>query len=246
MDSSKLEAAGKKYAPVLAEARRRVVVTAVVFAVATLVGFIFYEPIIKLLLGVLALQGVNVVFTSPFQFINLAISCGAAMGLLVAVPLLIMQTLFFLKPGLRKPEYRLVARLVPLALGLFFLGFGFGVVIMRWQIEIFLSRSVALGIGNILDISRLLSTVMVTAGLMGLGFQFPIILLGLMRLGVVERKQVAGKRLWVYLAAFIFTMFLPADSVLVDLILTLPLVGLFELTLMLERVMGRAGRVRAD
>lgn len=239
MDSSSFKAAGEKYAPVLAEARRRVVVTAVVFAVATLVGFIFYEPIIKLLIGVLSLEGVNVVFTSPFQFINLAMSCGAATGLIVAVPLLIMQTLFFLKPALRTREYRLVAKLVPLALGLFFLGFGFGVMIMRWQIEIFLSRSVALGIGNILDISRLLSTVMVTAGLMGLGFQFPIVLLGLMRLGVVERQQVAGKRLWVYLAAFIFTMFLPADSVLVDVLLTLPLVALFELTLILARWGGK-------
>ena len=108
---------------------------------------------------------------------------------------------------------------------------------MKWQIQIFLGRSNTLGIGNILDISKLLSVVLLTSAIMGIGFQSPIALLTLMRLKVLKEAQVARQRPWVYLGAFIFALLLPIDSVVADIILTLPLVILFEVTLILHKVM---------
>ena len=236
MESPELKAIIDKYAPFLAEVRRRVFFTLAVFAVSTLAGFVFYEKIIKFLIGALSLEGINIVFTSPFQFINLAISCGIATGLIVALPLFIAQTLSFLKPALKQKEYTLVVRFLPFSIALFLIGFSFGALIMKWQIEIFLSRSIALGIGNILDISRLLTTVLMTSALMGIGFQFPLILLALLRLRFINHRQLASKRPWVYLCSFIFTMFLPPDSILADVLLSLPLIGLFELTLILNHI----------
>jgi sec-independent protein translocase protein TatC len=183
----------------------------------------------------LSLQGVNIVFTSPFQFINLAISSGVASGLVAAFPLIIVQFLSFLKPALRKKEYKMVINLLPFSIFLFLLGFTFGAIIMRWQVQIFLARSVSLGIGNVLDISHLLSVVIMTSAFMGVGFQFPIVLLILMFLGVIKRHHLSKQRPWVYLGSFIFALFLPPDSILADFILTLPLVILFELTLLLNR-----------
>lgn len=228
-----------KYTRFLAEAKKRIIFTLCVFVAATLAGFAFYEQIIKFLIDILSLSGINIVFTSPFQFINLAIACGIASGLVLSFPLLIAQILFFLKPALREKEYNMLVRFLPISLLLFLAGFVFGTLIMKWQIEIFLERSVSLGIGNILDISRLLSTVLLTAVLMGIGFQFPIILLLLMRLGIVKRQGLAGKRAWVYLGSFIFAIILPPDSILADILLSLPLIILFELTLMLDWVFSR-------
>ena len=225
-----------KYSPFLKEVRRRLFFTLAVFAVATLAGFVFYEPIIKFLIEALSLKGINIVFTSPFQFINLAVSCGVATGLIVALPLFIAQILSFLKPALKQKEYTLVVRFLPFSIALFLIGFSFGALIMKWQIEIFLARSVALGIGNILDISRLLTTVLMTSALMGIGFQFPLVLLALIRLRLIDHRQLAGKRLWVYLGSFIFTLFLPPDSILADILLSLPLIVLFELTLILDHI----------
>jgi sec-independent protein translocase protein TatC len=107
---------------------------------------------------------------------------------------------------------------------------------MKWQIEIFLAQSVSLGIGNMLDISRLLSVVMITSALMGVAFQTPIILLILLRLGIINRAKLAKARPWVYLGSFIFAILLPPDSILADILLTLPLVILFEFTLLLNRI----------
>jgi sec-independent protein translocase protein TatC len=234
--SPELQAAINKYSPFLMEVRKRLLFILSIFAITMIAGFAFYEQIVKFLVNFLSLQGVNIVFTSPFQFINLAIACGVASGLIAAFPLIINQFLSFLKPALKKDEYQMVVNLLPFAIFLFIVGFAFGAIIMRWQVQIFMGRSVSLGIGNVLDISRLLSVVIMTSTLMGVGFQFPVVLLILMHLGVIKHSQLKKQRPWVYLGSFIFALFLPPDSILADFLLTLPLVILYEITLILNRI----------
>lgn len=235
-ETSELKVFIERYSPFLREIRKRIFFMLFFFAVAMLVGFIFYENIIKFLINILSLKGINIVFTSPFQFINLAINCGIATGLVFIFPLLIYQILSFLRPALKIKEYKMVIRFLPFFIILFLIGFSFGVLIMKWQIQIFLARSISLDIGNILDISRLLSTVLLTSILMGIGFQFPLILFLLMHIGIIKHNQLSKQRLWVYLSSLIFAIFLPPDSILVDLLLALPLVILFEVTLILNHI----------
>ena len=153
------------------EVKRRVFFVLSIFIIATFIGFSFYEQIVKFMVDFLSLEGVNIVFTSPFQFINLAISSGVITGLIAAFPLIIAQVLAFLKPALKKKEYKIILGFLPFAIILFLIGFTFGALIMKWQVEIFLGRSASLGIGNVLDISHLLSIVLITSALMGIGFQ---------------------------------------------------------------------------
>jgi sec-independent protein translocase protein TatC len=233
-----------KYSPFFKEIRKRVFITLSVFIVAMFAGFIFYEKIIKFLIDILSLRGINIVFTSPFQFINLAFSCGFATGLVVVLPLLIAQVLSFLKPALRRKEFRMVVGFLPFSVVLFLIGFIFGAIIMKWQIEIFLARSISLGIGNMLDISGLLTTILLTSALMGIGFQFPIILSLLIRIGVIKHRELSKKRPWIYLGSFIFALFLPPDSILADVLLSLPLIILFEFTLILNRVFDKKKEVK--
>lgn len=234
VESSAADALIDKYSPFLIEARKRLVFSLSVFAIATVVGFIFYENIIRFLIGSLGLRGINIVFTSPFQFINLSISCGVTVGIIIVSPLLIAQVLSFLRPALKHKEFNKVIGLLPFSIFLFFTGFIFGALIMRWQIQIFLEKSISLGIGNLLDISSLLTTILLTSALMGVGFQFPVILLLLMFIGTINHKQLSHIRPWVYLGSFIFAILLPADSILADFLLALPFIVLFELTLLFD------------
>jgi sec-independent protein translocase protein TatC len=160
-------------------------------------------------------------------------------------PFFIFQVVHFLKPALRGREFKMLVGLLPFSLILFIFGFAFGALIMKWQIEIFLARSVALGIGNILDVSSLLYVVLLTSALMGIGFQFPIVLLLLMRIGIIKPHHLSKNRQWVYLGSFIFAILLPPDSILADILLTLPLVILFEITLLLNHIFER-NRLKAD
>lgn len=235
LDTSQLQAVIDKFSPFLSEVRKRVVVTVIFFVLSTVFGFLFYEKIIYLLLHAMSLTGVNIVFTSPFQFVNLAISCGAVSGIVLTLPLLLYQILSFVRPALQKREYILVIRLIPFSFFLFAIGFFFGALVMKWQIDIFLARSVALGIGNMLDVSKLLTTIVLTAALMGVLFEFPILLLLLMRIGVIKRQFLGRYRFYIYVVSFIIAILLPPDSILADFLLSLPLIILFEVTLLLDR-----------
>lgn len=240
--SPEIVSAFKKYSHYFSELRKRIIFTFWAFLISSIIGFIFYEQIIKFLIDLLSLEGVNIVFTSPFQFINLAFSCGFTTGLIAVFPIIIIQALRFLQPALKRKEFKTVTKFLPFCIILFLIGFIFGAIIMKWQIEIFLERSISLGIGNILDVSGLLSTVFLTSALMGIGFQFPIILLLLMRLELLDRKALAKKRMWVYLFSFLFAILLPPDSILADIILSLPLIVLFEITLLINFILEKRKR----
>lgn len=236
LDSPEFKSFIKKYSAFLAELRRRIIFTLIFFVAAMFGGFVFYEQIIKFLIDILSLEGVNIVFTSPFQFINLAITCGVATGIVLSLPLLVIQILYFLKPALQRKEFKMVVRFLPFCFLLFITGFIFGAYIMKWQIEIFLTRSISIGIGNVLDVSNLLTTVVMTSVFMGVGFQFPIVLLLLLRLKIIKPKHLSRQRRWIYLGSFLFAILLPPDSILADVILAMPLIVLFELTLIINRV----------
>lgn len=230
-----LQVSLKKYYPYLMEARKRLLFIVSIFLVSGFFGFFYYERIINIVLDLLNLAGVNIVFTSPFQFFTLAVNSGFLAGTIVALPLIFLQILSFLKPALSDKEYKLILLLVPVAVVLFSGGFVFGVAIMKYVIGIFYQKSIELDIGNLLDISLLLSKIIFTGALMGLAFQFPVVMTILMRLKIVKYKAFIRQRFLAWAVAIIFAALLPPTDVLSLLLLTLPLVLLFELTLLLNR-----------
>jgi len=239
LDSSQISTLKERFSPFLKEVKIRVIQVIVVFSITTIAGFVFYDKIIAFLIKLLSLEKINIVFTSPFQFISLAVSCGIATGVICTFPVLIIQILNFLKPALKRKEFRLITRFLPGTIFLFMIGFVFGAIIMKWQIEIFVAKSINLGIGNVLDISSLLQTILVTSTFLGIGCEFPLLLLLLLRIGLIERKDLAKKRPWVYLGSVLFAMLLPPDSIIVDIILALPFIFLFEITLILDKVLNK-------
>lgn len=225
-----------KYVPYLLEIRKRLLFSMSLFVVATIVGFIYYDRIIVFILNFFSLKGVNIVFTSPFQFFTLALNSGIVVGVVVVIPILIYQLLSFLKPALRPKEYRLVITILPLAVVLFVGGFIYGVTMMKYVVQVFYQTSVRLQIGNILDVERFLSNVLITGLLMAVAFLFPVVITILMQLKVVRHKTIVSQRPWAYIIGIIFVILLPPPDLMSDVILFAPLAVLFELTLILNRV----------
>ena len=223
--------------PFLVEIRKRLFFTLAVFLIASILGFIFYEKTTNLILPLFSVKGLNIVFTSPFQFMSLAINSGFLIGLIAVLPLLFIQILAFLKPALNSKEYKTVLLLLPVSIFLFIMGFSFGVVIMKFVVALFYEKSINLNIGNILDVNRLLSSILMTATFMGLAFQFPIILTVLMRLKVIKYKSLVRQRLWAHMTALLFAVILPPTDLLSLILLFLPLAFLFEFTLLLNRIL---------
>ncbi len=225
-----------RYFPLLSEVRRRLLFVVSIFLLFGVIGFFYYERIIVFIINLIDLGGVNIVFTSPFQFLNLAVSSSLLIGIIVTIPILIYQILTFLKPALKLKEYRSVMSFLPLSIILFIGGFTFGFMMMKYVVSIFFAKSVELNIGNMLDISKLLSQVLITSSLMGVAFQYPIVMSLLMKFKVVSYQTFIKQRPIAYMLAILFAAFMPPTDILSLILLTLPLVVLFELTLLLNRI----------
>lgn len=229
-----------KYSPFFSEIRKRILFTVCIFVIFSGVGFLYYENIVSFVLNIFDLEGLNIVFTSPFQFLSLGMNSAFLLGILAVLPLAIFQILSFIKPALRKSEYKAVLALLPISVLLFVSGFAFGVLIMKYVVIIFFRKSVELNIGNFLDVSLLLSQILITAILLGLAFQFPIVLTILMRLKIIGYRAVVKKRLLVYCLSLVFSALLPPSDLLSLFLLFLPLALLFEVTLLLNRYVLRS------
>lgn len=220
----------------LEEIRKRLLFSFFLFLAGSTIGFIFYEYVITFILNFFSLKGVNIVFTTPFQFFTLALNCALVVGVSITVPVLLYETLGFLKPALKHKEYKLLVQILPAGILLFLLGFAYGVGIMKYVVQIFYQTSVKLQIGNVLDVESFLSNVLLTGLLMGLAFLFPIVMTVLMQLKILKPHVVAHARPMAYLAGTMFIILLPPPDLISDFILFAPLVILFELTLILNRI----------
>jgi sec-independent protein translocase protein TatC len=78
----------------------------------------------------------------------------------------------------------------------------------------------------------------VTLGVIGLIFQLPIVILAVSRLGIVTPKQFARNRRYAYLVIAVVAMVLPGTDPISKLLEMVPLIVLFEASLVLARVLG--------
>jgi sec-independent protein translocase protein TatC len=223
-----------KYYPYLAEIRKRLMFVAAIFIAASVLGFFYFEKVLKFALTYFKLEG-SVGFTSPFQFLELSVNSAVLVGSVVIFPIIIIQLLSFLKPALRNKEFRTVLAFVPFSIILFIIGFAYGIFIMRYVVVMFKEKSVLLALGSFIDVSKFLSQMLSTSALLGLAFQYPIVLSVLMRLKVLKYEVVKKQRLWAYLGSLFFAMILPPTDLYSLVLLTVPLVILFEITLLLNR-----------
>jgi sec-independent protein translocase protein TatC len=81
-----------------------------------------------------------------------------------------------------------------------------------------------------------------TLGVMGLVFQLPVGILAVTRLGIVTPKQLARNRRYAYLVIAVVAMLLPGTDPVSMLLEMVPLIVLFEASLVLARVAGTPAR----
>jgi sec-independent protein translocase protein TatC len=78
-----------------------------------------------------------------------------------------------------------------------------------------------------------------TLGVMGLIFQMPIGILAVTRLGIITPEQLSKNRRYAYVILVVVAMLLPGTDPVTMLIEAVPLIVLFEASVLLARAFGR-------
>ena len=225
-----------KYAVYLEELRRRLFSLTKIFVVVFAVGFFTTPPVIKFMMHYLnTFKGVTIVTTSPFQLIELAMSIGFFFACIITVPIFIYHLYSFLKPGLLPKERRIFIFSLPLGLGLFLLGFFYSCGMLYFAVNLMAQTNVGLGVANYWDISIFISQMVLTSALLGILFIFPLVITFLIRLGVMTVDFLKSKRRHAIVIIFIIVSLLPPTDGLSLILMSAPLVLIYEFTVLFNR-----------
>jgi sec-independent protein translocase protein TatC len=221
----------------LDELRTRIIVSAAVLVVAC--GLCFWQNHLLLDIANNPLPGdrVPITFgvTEPFMT-TLKVSIYA--GLLLALPVILYQAYSFLLPALKPTEKRLVVPFLVLIPLLFVAGVVFSYFIVVPAATKFLLNFNNAEFNIQVRASEYYSFFIVTLIAVGLVFQVPVGIVALTRLGIVTPEQLSHNRRYAYLILAVIAMLLPGTDPVTMLIELAPLLALFELSLVLARIVG--------
>jgi sec-independent protein translocase protein TatC len=171
----------------------------------------------------------------PLESITIFMMVCFVTGLTIASPWVFYQVWAFVAAGLYRHERHYVKKFLPFSLGLFLAGVFlcyFGVLPITLQF--LLQFNVWLGIEPTMQISEWMSFATILPLVFGLCFQTPLIMLFLARLGIFTAADFRAKRkiaiLVMVIAAAVLT---PGPDVSSQLLLALPMIGLYELGILL-------------
>ena len=220
------------YGEYLEDIRVRVYNIVIVFTCAFVGGFFLTTPLIKYMTSVLKINDASIVATSPFQLVDLAMDVGVFCAVVVTGPLLLYHLYRFLRPGLLARERRIFLWLLPVALLLFCIGFSYGFITMYYALGLIAAVNVSIGVVNLWDVSLFVSQMMLTSTLLGLLFEFPIVISFLIRAHIMSVDFLRAKRRHAIVAIFTFVALLPPTDGLSLVLMATPLVAIYELTIL--------------
>ena len=164
----------------------------------------------------------------------------------VCVPYLLYQAWAFVAPGLYENERRLVFPLISSSVLLFYLGCAFAFFAVFPLLFAFLTSTAPAGVMVMTDISHYLNFILKLFFAFGIAFEVPIAIILLVWTGLASVETLARKRPYIIVGAFTAGMLLTPPDIISQVLLAVPVWLLFELGLILGRLVKRRGEGEAE
>lgn len=237
----------------LIELRGRLVRCVLVLAVAFAVCLYFAEPIFAVLVEPLAEafpegQG-RLIYTKLYEAFFVEIKVALFAAFLVSFPVIANQLWAFVAPGLYAREKKaflpfLIATPVLFAMGASLAYFVVMPMAFPWFLG-FQGDTAGLSLEALPAMGDYLDLVMHFIIAFGASFLLPVLLLLLNRAGLVSREQLTLARRYVIVGVFIVAAVITPPDVISQLVLAIPLLLLFEGSLLLMRPASKIAEEKA-
>ncbi|BBE18708.1 twin-arginine translocation protein TatC [Aquipluma nitroreducens] len=168
-------------------------------------------------------------------------------GFIVAFPYVVYQFWSFIKPALYENERRHASGAVAVMSGLFLIGVLFGYfLIVPFSLDWLGSYSISKDIVNQINILSYISSVtsIVIAG--GISFELPVVVYFLSKVGLLTPKFLRKYRKHSYVVLLIIAAIITPPDVLSQMIVTIPLVILYEVSIFISANIDRAHQRKLD
>jgi sec-independent protein translocase protein TatC len=184
------------------------------------------------------------VFTSPTDAFMTLFKTTFVAAAVLASPWLFYQLWAFIGAGLYRHERRYVYILLPFSLALFLAGVFFCYfVMMPWGLGFLVGEGVSMSAQPLINVNEYFSFWLTLMLVFGLAFQLPLVMMFLVKAGIVELQTLRKKRRHAILVLVILAALVtPTTDMVSEVLLSIPLVALYELGILMARV--RLGRSR--
>ncbi len=226
----------------LAELRRRLIISVIAFAIGAAIAAVFYQGMLDVLQHPLCRanpHNCNFYVQGPLDPLALRIQMAAFGGLLIASPVILLQMWRFVTPGLYPREKRYAIPFVTISVVLFVAGCTLAYLVFPHALA-FLRSVGGPSLHQILSPNQYLSLILLMMFLFGVTFEFPVVLVGLQLIGVVRPAQLLGAWRWAVIGlTLVAAIFTPSADPLSMLVLAVPLVSFYFLSIGIGKLLGR-------
>ncbi len=226
----------------LEELRRVLIISLIGWGVATLIGLAVSGKVLEIVLGPVRQvigHSANVYVTGPIDKFLLYFKIGIFTGFILASPIIIWQAWKFIAPGLRRNERRFAVGFVTSASLLFAMGIAFAFYAMPIALRFLI------GVGGstvqyfpLAD--RYVNFVLLLIAVFGVTFELPLALTMLGLVGIVTPQGLSRRRIPIWIGIFVgANLVTPGVDPFTPLLLTVPLIILFEISIVVIRILRR-------
>lgn len=226
------------FVPHLIELRRRLMQCVLIY-LCVLAPLLFFsselytliaQPILNTLPqgGLLVATQVVTPFTTPLKLALFT-------SFIMLVPLLLYHAWAFVAPALYPHEKRAIRPALFFSTLLFYVGIAFAHFLVLPMALGFFMHIAPKGVTVMTDITHYLDFVFVIYLAFGAAFQVPIITFILIQTGMISIEALEKNRAYIIVAAFVIGMILTPPDVISQIMLAIPLLGLFESGLLLAK-----------
>jgi sec-independent protein translocase protein TatC len=226
----------------LQELRKRLILSFIAVGGGFALCYTFAEKIFDILAAPLLEmmpQGGSLIFTSVAEAFFTYMKVAFVAGLILASPFVLYQIWAFVAPGLYRHEKKYVVPFVLAGSFFFALGIFFGYYVALPIGFKFLLGFATDFIKPLPSMKEYLSFSIKFLLAFGLVFEFPVVLVLLARIGVVDARTLARQRKYAILLIFIFAAVMTPPDLISQVLMALPLMGLYELSILLSKLFGK-------
>ena len=222
------------------ELRQRLIKSAIAIVVGFLIAWPFKKQILLFLERPLPpnLQG-KLIFLSPPEAFFTALKVSFFAGIFIALPFVLYQVWKFIEPGLYEHEKRFLLPFMFFSVFFFFLGAAFAYfVILPFGLRFLLGF-----MGDLLTpqitIGSYISFVIQMILAFGFVFLLPVVVWLLSKLGVINYRMLEKNRKFAILVIFIVAAVLTPPDAFSQVMMALPLLVLYELSIRVSKIAGK-------
>jgi sec-independent protein translocase protein TatC len=222
------------------ELKRRLIAIIIFFIIFFFLGIAVSKWVVgKIITDLMPKLGVFLVVSSPFEFVLIMIKTGMCISLVITIPVILYNTIIFIKPALTKKEKKALKIILPASVGFLLAGILFGYFFfLEVVIPILAKQAADISILNLWNVNKFVSFTFLICLIFGFIFQLPLVMILLSKTGILTKERLVKTRKYAILAIFILSALITPPDVITLLVAAIVLLFLYEVGIVLVKLFG--------